>query len=124
MSISCLKYIEEIKSIVLGTGIGSIVFYDIETGKNVGNVTARPYEEVTAICKTEHPIILAATAMGSIIVIGLPPLPTRFERIITIQHMDEEKENTPIGIRCACYSREQKCIFVADDKMYLTCYSF
>jgi hypothetical protein len=78
VSIGCLKYIEEIKSIVVGTGIGSIVFYDIETGKNVGNVASKPYEDITAICKTEQPIILATTAMGSIIVIGLPPLPTRF----------------------------------------------
>ena len=87
--ISCLKYIEEIKSIVVGTSVGSIVFYDIETGKNAGSVTTKPYEDITAICKTEQSIILATTSLGSIIVIGLPPLPTRFEKIITIQHLDQ-----------------------------------
>ncbi len=35
ISVSSLKYIEEIRLIVVGTNVGSVVFYDVETEKIV-----------------------------------------------------------------------------------------
>lgn len=78
VSVSSLKYIEEIRLIVVGTNVGSVVFYDVETGKNSGSVTSKPYEDITSICKTQQPIMFATTSLGVIMIIGLPPLPTRF----------------------------------------------
>jgi hypothetical protein len=39
-------------------------------------------------------------------------------------HYDQEKAMSPLGILCSCFSIKEKSLFIVDDKMYLTCYSF
>lgn len=69
-------------------------------------------------------MIISGASSGKISVIAMPPMPNRFKRMITFVHDDFEKPGSAIGVRSLCYSDELQCLFLIDDKMYLTCYCF
>lgn len=69
-------------------------------------------------------MIIASSSSGKISIIAMPPLPNRFEKLFTFYHEDSEKAGIFLGVRSSCYSDSLKQLFVVDDKMYLTCYSF
>lgn len=52
IQITQLKYEPEIKLIMVGTNVGTVGFYDTETGKNVGNCLNKGVEEITSLCST------------------------------------------------------------------------
>ena len=62
----------------MGSNVGTIAFYDIETGKTAGTCLNRSYEEFTSISKTKKAMIIAGSSSGKISVIAMPPMPNRF----------------------------------------------
>ena len=69
-------------------------------------------------------MIIASSSSGKISVIALPELPNRFEKIFSFYHEDSEKPGSHLGVRTICYSDSLKLLFLIDDKMNLSCYSF
>jgi hypothetical protein len=104
--------------------VGTLAFYDIETGKTAGTCLNNSYESFTSICKTGRPMLIAGASSGKISIIAMPPLPNRFEKIFVFEHQDCQKVGEPLGVRALSYSDELKQLYVVDDKMYLTGYSF
>ena len=54
--------------------------------------------------------------------VGIPPFPYRFEKMLSFPHFDPEKEGSPLGIRFSCYNHQERLLYLVDDKMFLTCY--
>ena len=44
MSVTCLQYCEKTKLIIIGSNVGTLGFYDIETGKLAGTCLNGSYE--------------------------------------------------------------------------------
>lgn len=124
VSVTCLSYCSETKLIMVGSNVGTLAFYDIETGKTAGTCLNRSYEEFTGITKTKQSMIVTCSSSGKISIIALPPLPNRFEKIFSFHHEDPEKGGSSLGVRTISYSNSLKSLFLIDDKMYLSCYSF
>ena len=57
---------------------GSLAFFDIETGKNVGSYLSDPVEELTCISLAAKGMVACGSANGTITLIGIPPFPYRF----------------------------------------------
>jgi len=53
IQVTHLKYEDNIKLIMVGTNVGTVGFYDTETGKNVGNCLNKNLEEITSLCQTQ-----------------------------------------------------------------------
>lgn len=123
IQITHLKYEAHIKLIMLGTNVGTVGFYDTETGKNVGNCLNKNLEEITSLCATRESIMVSTTSTGRVNLFAIPPLNNKFEKLLSFGHRDCEKEgNVSLGITTSCYDEERNLLFVVDDKMYLTCY--
>ena len=75
---TCLDYCSETKLIIVGSNVGTLGFYDIETGKLAGTCLNRSYEEFTSISKTKKSMIIASSSSGKISVIAMPRSPNRF----------------------------------------------
>ena len=103
-SITCLEYCENTKLIMVGTNVGTLAFYEIETGKTAGTCLNKPHEEFTCICKTNEPMIIATTSTGKVNFIGIPPFPNRFEKLLSFYHHDCEKSHSTLGVRSCVYS--------------------
>lgn len=50
MRITCLKYDTNVKLMMIGTNVGKIGFYDVQTGKNVGNCQNNGGDQITSLC--------------------------------------------------------------------------
>lgn len=53
IQVTHLKYEDNIRLIMVGTNVGTVGFYDTETGKNVGNCLNKNLEEITSLCQTQ-----------------------------------------------------------------------
>ena len=51
--VTCLKYDTNLKLMMIGTNVGRIGFYEVETGKNTGNCQNMGGEEITSLCQTK-----------------------------------------------------------------------
>lgn len=65
---------------------------------------------------------MATSSTGSISLVGIPPFPFRFEKLISFKHNDTEKIKATVGVRLSCYYKKLNLLYIVDDKMYLTCY--
>lgn len=65
---------------------------------------------------------MATSLSGTITLIGVPPFPYRFQKMLSFKHKDPEKEGAYLGIRHSCYNNISNLLYVVDDKMFLTCY--
>ncbi len=95
----------------------------MESGKTAGTYLAKQDEEFTGLAQTDEPILIATTSLGRILLVSLPPYPNRFEKLLSFSHKDCEKPTLDLGLRGCCFSKKTLCLFVADDKMYISCYS-
>jgi WD40 repeat protein len=71
-------------------------------------------------------ILVATNSSGSISVLTMPPRMIKFEKLLSVPHIDPEKPGSAyqLGIVTSVYSSSLHKLFVADDKMFLTCYNF
>ncbi len=79
-------------------------------------------EDFTSITRISSEVIVAASLNGTITLIGVPPFPYRFQKMLSFKHKDPEKEGANLGIRHTCYNSLCKLLYVVDDKMFLSCY--
>lgn len=63
---------------MVGTNVGTVGFYDPETGKNVGNCLNNHLEEITSLCQTNQSIMVATTSAGKVNLYGIPPVNSKF----------------------------------------------
>ena len=116
-----MKFCPENKIIMISTNASNLSFFDIETGKNIGNYCEKG-EEFTSITRISKEIILSTSLNGNLTIVGVPPFPYRFEKLVSFRHIDPEKESGALGVRFSCYNPKARLLYVVDDKMYLSCY--
>jgi hypothetical protein len=68
-------------------------------------------------------MLIVTSSNGSVTLIGIPPFPFRFERLMSFKHRDCEKDGT-LGVRLSCFNKKDGLLYVVDDKMYLSCYDY
>jgi hypothetical protein len=90
---------------MVGTNAGSLAFFDIETGKCVGTYIQDTGEEFTSISQACKEIIVTTSSSGNVALIGIPPFPFRFERLLGFKHRDCEKEGATLGVRLSCFNK-------------------
>lgn len=81
-------------------------------------------EEFTSISQACKEVIITTTSSGSVTLIGIPPFPFRFERLLGFKHKDCEKEDANLGVRLSCFNKRDGLLYIIDDKMYLSCYDY
>ena len=117
-----IRYCSEHRLLLVASNSGSLAFFDIETGKNVGSYLSDPVEELTSISLAAKEMVVCGSANGTIALIGIPPFPYRFERVLSLRHLDCEKGEGALGVRLTAYNPTTHRLYLIDDKMYLTCY--
>jgi len=78
IQITHLKYEPNINLLMLGTNVGTVGFYDIETGKNVGNCLNKNEEEITSLCATNESIMVSISSTGKVNLFAIPPASNKF----------------------------------------------
>ncbi len=63
---------------MVGTNVGTVGFYDTETGKNVGNCLTKSLEEITSLSQTQQSIMITTTSSGKINLFAMPPANSKF----------------------------------------------
>ena len=76
---------------MVGTNSGSLAFFDIETGKCVGTFVQESGDQFTSISQACKEIIITTSSNGLITLLGIPPFPFRFEKLLSLKHRDIEK---------------------------------
>ncbi len=78
MRITCLKYDTNVKLMMIGTNVGKIGFYDVQTGKNVGNCQNNGGDQITSLCQTKESVMITTSVNGKITIFGVPPVNNKF----------------------------------------------
>lgn len=106
--------------------MGVIGFYESDTGKLVGTLTDQSLDEITSVCRMDTDVLIATNSIGNISIFTMPPRISKFEKLLTVAHIDPEKpgSNYQLGILTSAYSASLRRLFISDDKMFLTCYNF
>jgi|JI6StandDraft_1071083.scaffolds.fasta_scaffold04121_7 hypothetical protein len=106
--------------------MGVIGFYESDTGKLVGTLTDQSLDEITSVCRMDTDVLIATNSIGIISVLTMPPRITKFEKLLSVAHIDPEKPGSTyqLGILTSAYSASLHRLFVSDDKQFLTCYNF
>jgi WD40 repeat protein len=87
VEVTCMKFCPENRIIMLSTNSSNLSFFDIETGKNIGNYWDNG-EEFTSITRISKEVIVATAISGWITLLGIPPCPYRFDKITSYRHSD------------------------------------
>lgn len=77
-SISCMSYCPVSKYIIVGTSMGVIGFYELDTGKLVGSVSDQNLDEVTSVSRMDSDAVITTSSIGCISVVTMPPRMSKF----------------------------------------------
>ena len=110
-------------NLAIGTNVGVVGFFDIESGKSVASTTSLdPYTEILGIHLVSLAtvnVIVEVTKVGTISVIRLPP---KLERLYSCRVKDCEKPAENQKIQCSAFDAKTKKLFVGDEKGFVVCY--
>ncbi|EAR86929.1 WD domain, G-beta repeat protein (macronuclear) [Tetrahymena thermophila SB210] len=127
--ITCIDIYIEYNSIVLGFYTGQVGFFDMNSGKFLGQYSDKlSNHQVTDIMSLpDMPFVVSSCQNGQIQFISGPPLFYKFQVVESFQNIDQElfnkdSELEDVGVSKIKYCKENQQLFVADFKGYLKCY--
>jgi WD40 repeat protein len=125
-NITSMIFCDSNRYIIIGTAMGAIGFYESDTGKLISTLSDQSLDEITSVNRMDVDMLVVTNSLGSISVLTMPPRVTKFEKLLSVSHIDPEKPGSTcqLGIVTSTYSDSLRKLFVADDKMFLTCYNF
>ncbi|KAL4502119.1 hypothetical protein ABPG72_000354 [Tetrahymena utriculariae] len=127
--ITCIDIYIEYNSIVLGFYTGQVGFFDMNSGKFLGQYSdGLSHHQVTDVMSLpDMPFVVSSSQNGQIQFISGPPLFYKFQVVESFQNIDQElfkndSELEDVGVSKIKYCKENQQLFVADFKGYLKCY--
>ncbi|KAL4467910.1 hypothetical protein ABPG74_013245 [Tetrahymena malaccensis] len=127
--ITCIDIYIEYNSIVLGFYTGQVGFFDMNSGKFLGQYSDKlSHHQVTDVMSLpDIPFVVSSSQNGQIQFISGPPLFYKFQVVESFQNIDQELYNKDseledVGVSRIKYCKENQQLFVADFKGYLKCY--
>ena len=109
--------------ILMATNVGKIGFFESDTGKLHG--IANDFvsnEEVTTMNMIEKcPFIIYCTSSGKIVLMSVPPLFHKFQKVYLITNLDHEVLGQIIGISNSIFNPENSWFYYSDDKGFIKC---
>jgi WD40 repeat protein len=104
--ITSMIYCDSSRYIIIGTAMGVIGFYESDTGKLVGTLSDQFLDEITSVNRMDIDVLVATNSLGNISVLTMPPRINKFEKLVTVPHIDPEKpgSNYQLGIFTSAYS--------------------